>query len=775
MAESNSNVISISAASDFPQPEKVNTHLMNLFQEHIPSNVEHILEGLLSYLSKASSDGECNTKIMKYIELRNQLEQAQKIIKKRFIDACLDSYSDLDTLDESNSSTQFSSSLSLIENSDLDRDLAWQSAANHLCKNEHYKYLLNAEIRLQQVCPVKTENNPFGALTICKNFSGCLDEYELELNFLKEILNEFASLIEPSVHQLWKDTDDFLEQQGILIPEKTPEMTASSTLDDTTGSEIDNIDKGSTTSQTEVSHHSQPASPQSHNQKNSGLTQGIESASNSPENQLIEQLADKVINKVEGLLSSPESNNGMQATKEIKVVAAIDLASTLTSIQDDLSSQHACIYNITESIKSALENRGVAKKLSTRHSDLINVVGMLFEFILDDHDLPESIKKHLSLMQIPVLKLTLLDDTFLTDRHHPARELLNAMASAGMHLSVDPERADEVVSLIESTSRKVMKDFVENPDIFNDSFESFSQSIHHIYEGSSEDPEHDQNSLKEYDIFDCFTLVEELTEAYPVPESIHLLVEEAWPQILGAASVNDDEDNSQWFFAANTLEQLLWDLQPDKISSINKEDWLCLKNNILSLLDSIEYNPVVIVDWMQSLNQLTSSPEDLKPDNNNKNENNLSPLIETIEEQFEEIILETSLKKDDSKAPETEPDTTEVAEDMDSHSELSVEKNTTPSSEPKITTSHPEFEFNIAVGQWIDFVGKGDKRSRYKLSSIDEEQGRFIFVNSSGMKVAEMNTPELTSAIENGRIQLPDNEAFFDKALHKVMDRFLKF
>ena len=62
----------------------------------------------------------------------------------------------------------------------------------------------------------------------------------------------------------------------------------------------------------------------------------------------------------------------------------------------------------------------------------IDLVGMLFEYMLSDDNLPDSIKALLSYLHTPFLKIAFIDKDFFEQTEHPARLLLNNMAEAGV-------------------------------------------------------------------------------------------------------------------------------------------------------------------------------------------------------------------------------------------------------------------------------------------------------------------------------------------------------
>jgi hypothetical protein len=60
----------------------------------------------------------------------------------------------------------------------------------------------------------------------------------------------------------------------------------------------------------------------------------------------------------------------------------------------------------------------------------LDIVALLFDFILDDQRIPDALKALIGRLQIPVLKVAMLDKDFFSHKTHPARLLLDALAAA---------------------------------------------------------------------------------------------------------------------------------------------------------------------------------------------------------------------------------------------------------------------------------------------------------------------------------------------------------
>jgi hypothetical protein len=97
----------------------------------------------------------------------------------------------------------------------------------------------------------------------------------------------------------------------------------------------------------------------------------------------------------------------------------------------------------------------------------IDIVAMLFEFILKDHQVPAEVRAQLGRLQFSVLKMALMDSALLTKKSHPARLLVNRIGSISVGLQqIDPtgERISaEICRIVE----ELLANDSENPELFS--------------------------------------------------------------------------------------------------------------------------------------------------------------------------------------------------------------------------------------------------------------------------------------------------------------------
>jgi hypothetical protein len=122
----------------------------------------------------------------------------------------------------------------------------------------------------------------------------------------------------------------------------------------------------------------------------------------------------------------------------------------LLRVRNTLKKQRALINSLM----------GGGKNIGEREQNAIDIVGMLFEAMLDDKTLPDQLKALLSHLHTPFLKIAIKDPECLTDTNHPARKILGLMLQTGLRW-VDPER---LRSGIYPTLQYCVRKIIDSPE-----------------------------------------------------------------------------------------------------------------------------------------------------------------------------------------------------------------------------------------------------------------------------------------------------------------------
>ncbi|MFM1892761.1 MAG: hypothetical protein RLZ44_1838, partial [Pseudomonadota bacterium] len=168
------------------------------------------------------------------------------------------------------------------------------------------------------------------------------------------------------------------------------------------------------------------------------------------------ELGDEILGRIRELLTAHRARQGAARGVPVRpepahpaptasVMAAIDSpgvqevgALPETGVLEQGARQVVVTNSLLDKVRGALSlQRSQIKekvgrdKLSHFDEDTIDIVGMLFEVMLNDKRLSNTVKALLSHLHTPYLKVAVRDRAFLEHREHPARRLFDEMVEAG--------------------------------------------------------------------------------------------------------------------------------------------------------------------------------------------------------------------------------------------------------------------------------------------------------------------------------------------------------
>ncbi len=177
--------------------------------------------------------------------------------------------------------------------------------------------------------------------------------------------------------------------------------------------------------------------------------------------------------------SSPEPGKKRQAETGGPSQAGAHIVSSVHGLQKshtpataDMLDKHGGVRNLI------LEQRATLNEMTQNIDEqmTIDIVAMLFEFILRDGQVPAEVRAQLGRLQFMVLKIALRDTSLLTQKGHPARMLVNRIGSISLGLKqLDPSGTHitaEICRIVET----LLQDDSENPQLFSrmlDEFDAF--------------------------------------------------------------------------------------------------------------------------------------------------------------------------------------------------------------------------------------------------------------------------------------------------------------
>jgi hypothetical protein len=236
---------------------------------------------------------------------------------------------------------------------------------------------------------------------------------------------------------------------------------------------------------------------------------------------------------------------------------------------------------VMEQIASENENGAVeAGDMQT-----IDLVGMLFEYMLSDDHLPDSVKALLSYLHTPFLKIAFIDKGFFEQPEHPARVLLNSLAESGVRwVSNDGSDQYDIFTKIKTTVFRLLQEFKNDVRIFAELLIEFNAYTHNVarrqelMERRALEKAQGEEKLREAKI-QVNNEVRSRTDNRDMPSAILLLLLQPWSDYLSFVLLRYGDESDSWKRALHVIDDLLWTLVPktkqeDKIKQMELQDGL---------------------------------------------------------------------------------------------------------------------------------------------------------------------------------------------------------
>jgi len=215
----------------------------------------------------------------------------------------------------------------------------------------------------------------------------------------------------------------------------------------------------------------------------------------------------------------------------------------------------------------------------------IDLVGMLFEYMLSDDHLPDSVKALLSYLHTPFLKIAFIDKGFFEQPEHPARVLLNSLAEAGVRwVSNDGSDQYDIFTKIKTTVFRLLQEFKNDVRIFAELLIEFNAYTHNVarrqelMERRALEKAQGEEKLREAKI-QVNNEVRSRTDNRDMPSAILLLLLQPWSDYLSFVLLRYGDKSDSWTRALQVIDDLLWTLEPktqhqDKAKQMELQDTL---------------------------------------------------------------------------------------------------------------------------------------------------------------------------------------------------------
>lgn len=236
----------------------------------------------------------------------------------------------------------------------------------------------------------------------------------------------------------------------------------------------------------------------------------------------------------------------------------------------------------------------------------IDIVAMLFEFILRDPVVPAEVRAQLGRLQFLVLKIALFDTSLLTQKQHPVRLLLNRIGSISLGVTQADARGERITAEVCRIVEILLRDGRGGVDQFSrmlDEFDAFIENELRAGDVNVERAVHlaEQAQSRTLRFMDASAKMNVALAGLPVDPFLHDFFVNVWVHVLEISGQTDaDAAHSFKLLVPN----LLWSIAP-KVSKQDRLDLFALLPGLLDTLreglamtDQTEQRQQSLLNWL---------------------------------------------------------------------------------------------------------------------------------------------------------------------------------
>ncbi len=653
-------------------------------------------------------------------------------------------------------------SLSLVANDDLEMDVAIEgmsSKARSACAESLYQLNMRLDLLVTSQT-VNDQNNPLNPRHVCEGFKKASKLVECDIKSRLIIFKLFDKFVMSHYDEVLDAANGCLAEAGILpdlkgTPRKRTERAASA-------AKAADSEAGKNSAREVV----KEAATEFFGQLQSLLA----SARNIP-------MVTDVVGGMSGV-GAPIGSNAANA-RAVSDAELVDILSRLQVGQGQpqeftggrIQVQKIDLRNTVNNALLQRERDHGPEKVTETDADVINLVAMLFDFILDDDNLPVPVKALVGRLQIPLLKVAIKDKAFFNRGGHPARKLLNELARAGIGLSEDSDQLqkDMVFKKIQATVQRILSDFNDDMALFDELLNDFSQFMQtevrrsQMIEQRTRAAE-EGKAKTELAEKTALEMVSRRIEGRNVPAVVVRLLSTGWVGVLKLIYLKYGPESTNWQGAVKTIDHLLLSVTPPASDAERKKLFNVvpvLLKNLRQGLNTISFNPFEMGEMFAELEQVQmqilrgETPEHVE----DKTPDPARALVAAVTEDMQRMGAAPVVTP--RKAPVTQLDITRPKEEPQ-YAPL-------PDSDPFLEKAK-----QLNVGAWFEFRNDNGLKTRAKLAAHIKSADKLIFVNRTGVKIDEKSTLGVAHALKNGEVSLIEDSQLFDRALENVIGNLRK-
>ena len=237
---------------------------------------------------------------------------------------------------------------------------------------------------------------------------------------------------------------------------------------------------------------------------------------------------------------------------DVSVVAGGDLPLAATLVQPG-----------TTNVLRELKSTSLASGMEQTDSMTLDIVAMLFDQIFGDENIPIAMKGLIGRLQIPMLKVAILDKNFFSKKTHPARQLLDVLGEIAVGLNAEFDQSSPLYKQIDKVVQRLVDGFQDSMDIFDPVREELEGFIAEENRRAEEEAKINARRIEHREKLEIAKGVAQQeilqrAKSGTIPRAVLKFLAEQWVKLLLVAHAKHGAASEAWKSAVETMDLLIW-------------------------------------------------------------------------------------------------------------------------------------------------------------------------------------------------------------------------
>ncbi len=744
--------------------------------------IQLMLDKVDDALYELSSKSEQEDGENKYFQAMRQLRLQRKEIEGKFEEFLQQSFESLKTNDFSAVLEQKTDELSLVDDNEIEIQIAINnmvSKARPLFEDD----LLTLTERLKsllQLKQIEDEFNPVDPKTVCNNFHLAIKDQHDDIEIRLILYKLYDKFVLGQFGDFYQHLNQHLISKGIL-----PELQADKLRRDKRNSFKPKHEKATAPALDEnlFSNLQDSLFPGQGNDSGPGLP---------------------------GVAHNPAYLSALSNLQfNVQQVAAVPVDSDPQEYKVQLQQQLSDF------------KQQYAEQAGKIDNQVMDIVEMLFDYFFEDENLPDPVKVLIGRLQIPILKVAILDQSFFNSTEHPARQLLDSISRASLGWSNENTQESVLIDKIEEIVDELLHGFKDDVGVFQQALDKFQQFLQqenqsvdiNLRELQEQESERDQQVSEAQRQTD--ELLSKLLAKYDFSPEVVDFFNGMWAKVMFNTCLNQGAESEHWDNLKKMSSALIWTLIP---KHTEKE-----KKKLLQMLQPLQRALTRGMQLVQIDKQAQGQVFKTLAAQHSAVVKQTSKNIAMHDEKMwggDNKVAEAMAKFNAGRAMEEQDDEdtgverTQDMEAVDTPSLGSVDidlvKEVSSSEAAEVIQNLEGFSEGVAsghiqldeeiieqraeqqqyqqqtdeqadeyleqaqeleIGGWVEFRDSEDKIHNARLSWKSNVTGKYVFVNRKGVKARNLTVYRLATELKEGRAKFIECESVFERAINVLMKK----